>query len=472
MGVTRDLTRFVAQARYEDLPPAAVDAAKMALLNILGNCVAGNRTRIGALHVEMAKDMGGGRTQATIIGDGARVSAPVAAYANGNLGFALDYEDTVKYVTHPGFITTASGLAVGELLGSSGRDLILAMALGYEIVARIGLSMQPTPERGKQVFGEQYHPFAAAVTAGKLLGLDEEQLDVAFGVAGTYSSVPSAYKYFGVVAETRPMREVKLGWGWMCMAGTLGALSAKRGFRGGHGILDGERGFHVMAGSDRCDPERMTRSLGEHWLIVDAEYKGFPAIARIIPAYFAASALVEEHRITPADVERVVVRGGQIRLVNDFNPRSAVDAQFSLPFVVVMAITREPLAPDMFSDARLFDPLVRELLGRVELDHDAEADALFFNEQRLRYSVAITLKSGASISREIEFPRDQPRFGWPELERKFRTLAGSLLPSAQVEHAIDTIRALDDLDKLDPLIASVCVARGTDNLHGEKPHGD
>jgi len=251
MGVTRELARFVAKARYEDLSPAAVQAAKTSLLNILGNCIAGNQTRIGAMHVDMAKALGGGLAHATIVGDGARVSVPAAAFANGNLAFALDYEDTVKYVTHPGFITTASGLAIGEFCRSSGRDLILAMALGYEVVARIGLAMQPTPERGKLVFGEQYHPFAAAVTAGKLLGLDEEHMDVAFGVAGTYASVPSAYKYFGVVAETRPLREVKLGWGWMCMAGTMAALSAQRGFRGGLGVLDGERGFHVMAGSDR-----------------------------------------------------------------------------------------------------------------------------------------------------------------------------------------------------------------------------
>lgn len=467
MGVTRDLAIFVAHAKYADLPRAAVEAAKTSLLNILGNCVAGNRTRIGALHVDTAKDMGAGRPQATIVGDGARVSAPVAAYANGNLGFALDYEDTVRYVTHPGFITVASGLAVGELSHSSGRELILAMALGYEVVARIGLSMQPTPERGRIVFGEQYHPFAAAVTAGKLLDLDEEQLDVAFGIAGTYSSVPSAYKYFGTVAETRPMREVKLGWGWMCMAGTLGALSAQRGFRGGHGILDGERGFHVMAGSDRCDFQRMTAGLGDRWLITDSEYKGFPAIARIIPAYFATMALVLEHRVDPADVARVVVRSGHVPLVNDFNPRSAVDAQFSLPFVTVMALTQDPLGPGMFSDARLFDPLVRHLLGCIELDHDVEAETLFFNEQRLRVSVEITVKSGAVVRRELEFPRDQQRLGALDVERKFETLASSVLSTDQVTRAIRTVRALDELDNLEPLIASVCAGpHVTDTVGG------
>ena len=460
MGVTRDLVRFVANARYEDLSPAAIDAAKSAILNILGNCVAGNRTRIGQLHVELAKDMGGGRDQATIIGDGGRVSVPLAAYANGNLGFALDYEDTLQYVTHPGFITTAAGLAVGEQQGSSGRDFILALALGYEIVARIGLPMQPTPERGKLVWGEQYHPFAAAVTAGKLLGLDEDQLDVAFGIAGTYASVPSAYKYFGVVAETRPMREVKLGWGWMCMAGTLAAQSAQRGFLGGHGVLDGEHGFYVMAGSDRCDFERMTRGLGERWMIVDTEYKIFPSIARNHPPYFATGALVAEHGFAPAEIERIVVRGMQMRLVGDFDPKGAVDAQFSLPYAVVMAVLKEPLGPDMFTEARLFDPLVRELLGRVELDHDAEADAIFFNEQRLRFSVTIKLKSGRSVSRDVEFPRDQPRFGWPELTKKFRALAGSLLPPAQVERAIETVASLEGLETLAPLVASVCVQEG------------
>lgn len=450
MSVTRELVRFVANARYEDLSSAAIAATKAAVLNILGNCVAGNCTRIGRLHIDLAKDMGGGRAQATIIGDGARVSMPAAAYANGNTAFALDYEDTLQYITHPGFITCASGLAVGEHTGAHGRDLILAIALGYEIVGRLGPAMQPTPERGKLVWGEQYHPFAGTVTAGKLLGLSEDQLDIAFGIAGTYATVPSAYKYFGVAAETRPMREVKLGWGFMCMGATLAALSAQRGFQGGYGVLDGERGFYVMAGSDRCDFERMTRGLGERWMIVDTEHKIYPAIARNHPPYLATRTLVDAHGITPESVERIVVRGMQMPLVADFNPRSAVDAQFSLPHAVVMAITREPLGPNMFSDERLNDPLVRTMLGRVELVHDVEADALFFNAQRLRYDVRIDLQDGRSVSKAIEFPRDQPRLSWSELERKFRTLAGALLPEPQIDRAIAMV---DELDRQEDLSA-------------------
>ena len=118
-----------------------------------------------------------------------------------NLAFALDYEDVVLYTIHAGPIVIPAALAVGEKLNVSGKDFILSVVLGYEIGTRIGLSMQPSAERGSKVWGQQYTPFAACVTAGKLLGLNEEQMDIAFGVTGTYATVPSAYKYFGIVNE-------------------------------------------------------------------------------------------------------------------------------------------------------------------------------------------------------------------------------------------------------------------------------
>lgn len=455
MGVTRDLVRFVVDAAYEDLPPDAVAAAKRAILNILGNCVAGTRTRIGGLHIGIAREMGGGNPEATIIGDGAKVSVPAASYANGNLAFALDYEDTLYYITHPGFIAVSSGLAVGESRRASGRDFLLAVVLGYEVMGRIGPAMQPTPERGRQVFGEQYHPFAGAVTAGKLLDLDEDQMDAAFGIAGTYAPVPSAHKYFGVVSESRPMREAKLGWGWMTMAGTLAAVSAARGFGGGHGILDGDRGFHVMAGSDRVDWGRMTRDLGSRWLVVDVEPKVFPAIARNAVPYTATAALVAEHGFGPDDVERVTVLGMNPTAVADPAPCSAVDAQFSLPFAVAAALTGEPVGPALFDEERLADPRLRDLMQRVAMEHDPGLDTLYFDEQRQRYTVTVDLEDGRRFVREIEFPRDRPPMGWDEVCAKFRLLCDGVLGDDRIERAIEVVDGLDRLDDLGHLIATL-----------------
>jgi 2-methylcitrate dehydratase PrpD len=243
IGVTRTVARYVAKTKYKDLPKEVIEQAKVCTLNILGVALGGYKTKIGRLHMKMAKDFGGGRPESTIIGDGSKVSCPLAAYANGNLAFALDYEDIIRYIFHPGYISVSSAIAVGEKVKASGKDFITAIVLAYEVGGRIGISMQPTQERGSKVWGEQYTPFGAVVPAGKLLGLNEDQMDIAFGITGTYATVPSVYKYFGIVKDTRPMREAKMGWGWMCMAGVFGALSAKEGFRGGYGILDGEEGF-------------------------------------------------------------------------------------------------------------------------------------------------------------------------------------------------------------------------------------
>ncbi len=448
MGTTRDLTDFVVRTTYQDLPQETIDATKLAVLNIIGCMLAGYQTRIGKLHTEMAKDMGGGREQSTIIGDGTKVSAPLAAYANGNFGFALDYEDTVLYIAHPGYITASSGLAVGEFLGSSGKDLILSIALGFEVVARIGAAMQPTPERGKLVWGEQYHPFASAVTAGKLYGLDSDALDVAFGIAGTYATVPSAYKYFGVVAETRPMREVKLGWGWMSMAGTVAAQSAHRGFRGGHGVLDGEQGFYVMAGSDRCDFAQMVKDLGKSWAITKTEYKIHPSIAWNHPLYDATRGLVKEHAITPDQVEKIKISGMNMNLIGDTNPQGAVDAQFSLPYTVVTTIMQEPLLPAVYSDEKLADPVVRGLLSKVEMHHDTAADADFFTDQKMRFGIEIALKGGKTVTRDVEWPRDQPPMGRVEIEKKFRELAGTLLNDKRTEEVLQAIDGLENFDNV------------------------
>lgn len=453
MSATRRLCEFATETRYEDIPAEAREAARLAILNILGTAAGGTRTRIGRMHLDLARRLGGGLEEATLIGDGTKVSVPAAAYANGNLGFALDYEDMIHYIVHPGYITTAAGLAVGEPRRLSGRDLLTAVVLGFEIGGRLADSMQPTPERGAQVWGEQYHPFLAAVVAGRLMGFDAQAMDVAFGIAGTYATVPSAYKYFGRVEETRPMREIKLGWGWMAMAGVMAALSVEEGFRGGHGVLDGDQGFYVMAGSDRCDWEVMTAGLGTKWLVTETEYKIHPSIGFNHPGYWATRELVEAHDIRPEAVEAIHISGMQLQNIGDTSPSHAVDAQFSLPYTVASTILREKLVPSMYDEKKLEDPMLRRLLARTVCRTDPACDADFFNEQRMRFTIRITLGGGAVHEREIEFPRDKPPYGRAEVEAKVREVAGEALPGEKVEGLIAAVDRLDELDEVGELVS-------------------
>jgi 2-methylcitrate dehydratase PrpD len=421
------------------------------MLNILAVALGGYKTRIGSLHIALAKSSAGGVTESTIIGDGAKVSCPFAAYANGNLAFALDYEDVVLYTLHAGPIVVPAALAVGEKVRASGKDVITAVVLGYEVGTRIGLSMQPTAERGSKVWGQQYTPFSSCVSAGKLLGLDDDGMDRAFGVTGTYSTVPSAYKYFGIVEETRPMREVKLGWGWMSMAGVFGALSAKEGFQGGHGVLDGDEGFWIMAGSDQCDFAKMTEGLGETYLIMETEFKVHPSIAWNHPPHTAIKKLVQEHTIKPEDVEKVVVKGlGAVRIA-DYDPAGPVDAMFSLPYTVATTLLGDKLLPDMYSEDRIKAPAVQSLLKKISIEPDSEADLLWFEEHKEVFAIDLYLKGDNKVSTEVEYPRDKPAYGKHEVEQKFRDLATLTLSSEAIEEILECLYNLENVEDISTL---------------------
>jgi 2-methylcitrate dehydratase PrpD len=398
------------------------------------------------LHVELARDMGGGAPQASIIGAAEKTSVPLATYANSHLAFALDYEDVVQYCIHAGPIVIPAALALCEQHRLSGREFLNAVVVGYEVGTRIGWAMQPSPERGSRVWGQQYTPFAACAAAGRLLGLDAGAMDVAFGVTGSHATVPSAYKYFGLVGETRPMREVKLGWGWMAMVGVYGALAAARGFGGGCGILDGAEGFWIMAGSDRCEFPKLVEDLGTRYLILDTDFKVHPSIAWNHPPHLALKQLLAEVQPEPDAIEAIIVEGLGVSRIDDPAPRTAVDAQFSLPYTIATTVLGEPLTAALYADAKLADPRIHALMRRVRCLADPQAERAWFESQRLGAAVTLVLRDGRRYSRRVEFPRDKPVGNWGTIARKFCDLAGGVLETARIER---TLALVDDLEAVE-----------------------
>lgn len=451
MSVTRELANYAASGKFDDLPDDVVAHSKICLLNILGAALAGLKTNIGNMHVNLARQTGGGVPDATLIGNSERVSAAMASYANASLAFALDYEDVTCYCIHAGPVTIPAALSVGELVKANGRDFIVALERGYEIGTRIGNSMQPSAERGAKVWGQQYTPFAPCVAASRLLGLDAEQTDVAMGVTGTYSTVPSAYKYFGVVAETRPMREAKLGWGWMSLAGTFGALSAKEGFRGGHGILDGDEGFWIMAGSDQCDHEVMVKDLGKTHYITQTEFKVHPSIAWNHPVHIALKALMSEHDFNAEQIESVLVKGLGAERIADYDPAGEVDAMFSLPYTIATTLLGDELLPAMYSQERIHSQEVKAVLAQISIEADEQAELAWFNEGRMCFDITVKLKDGRTLEKNSEFARDKPILGRPEIEAKFRKLAALILSEDRVNDIVETIDRLEELEDVSVL---------------------
>jgi 2-methylcitrate dehydratase PrpD len=247
------------------------------------------------------------------------------------------------------------------------------------------------------------------------------------------------------------MREVKLGWGWMSMTGVFGALSAQQGFRGGHGVLDGDEGFWIMAGSDRCEFDKMTDGLGTTYYIKETEFKIHPSIAWNHPPHTAIKKLVEEHDIKPDEVEKVLVKGLGAERIADYNPAGPVDAMFSLPYTIATTILREKLLPDMYSEEKIKHPQVQSLLKRITIQPDPQADVAWFVEHKEIFDIELVLKGGKHFKTHVEYPKDKPEFGKKEIEQKFRDLGSLSLPSHRVEQVIETVERLDQLRDISEL---------------------
>ena len=142
-----------------------------------------------------------------------------------------------------------------------------------------------------------------------------------------------------------------------------------------------------------------------------------------------------------------------MHLIGDKNPKSAVDAQFSLPYTVVTTIMSEPLLPELYSQEKLSDPTIRELLSRVEMHPDKEADADFFNHQKMRFSIEIILKNSKVIKSDVEWPKDQPVMDKLKLEKKFRSLAGTFFKDDRIEQLLNKIYNLEKVKDINELIA-------------------
>lgn len=449
MSSTRTLASYLSGLRFEDLPREVVDKAKLAILDAVGNCIGGYPLALSRTFLDLAGGLGGGRSEATLIGDGGRVSAPAAAFGNAALTTMLDYCDYTRSesgrcATWLGAMAVPAALAAGELRGISGRELVASVVAGYEGAARIVHSMDMTLEQSQKVGGETLSVFAAVCAAGRALGLDEDEMLSAVGMAGIYTPVPGWYKWVGDEGLT-PRKDIKQGWAWMCMTGTFAAVSARQGLRmlQENHILDGDKGISSMVGMDIFHEERLTADLGSTYHLPQFTSKLYPGCAITHTAISGVLEIARDHGVTPGDVERIeVVTNEQDGIgFDDRDPRGLSDIQFSMPYQVAAALAAGDGGPGWYSEATASSPRVRDLARRVELSFDDECERLF-RESHLRVSkVAVHTTSGERYTRRVD------RVGHvseaADIRSKFTTTASQVIDADHVSRILDTVDTLD-----------------------------
>ena len=282
-SVIQQVARYAVEARFEDLPGEVVHESKRLLLDSLGCALGGLTVEKGKIAVEMARRLGSSR-EATIVGTGDRVSSFGAAFANGELINAMDFDAGVFPPGHTPPYLIPAPLALAEGVTASGKDLILAVALAHEISTRFGAAVgyyrdvvkRDAEGRGvtamPSISGYSCTIFGGTTAAGKILNLDQERMSYALGIAGSIVPVQSMGKWL----RTSPVAMPKyLMAGWISEAEITSALLAELGYKGDVTILESDYGFWKFTGHTEWNPNVVINDLDTKWMH-KISYKAYP----------------------------------------------------------------------------------------------------------------------------------------------------------------------------------------------------
>jgi len=347
MDAAYALAKNLVTVKYDDIPRDVVGITKKQILDILGVALGGS-SRPGVR--ELAELIGewGGKEESTVLCFGHKVPAPNAAQVNATMGHALDYDDTGDGPTHPSVVIVPTCLAMAERRGGvSGCDFIAAVTLGVDMMGRLGQAfrsgLKTAPVGGHPGAGWHltalYGYLAAAGVAGRLLGLDENKLLNALGIA--YHQCAGNGQCVTEGALTK-----RMGPGFAARGGIVAALMAEKGITGAKDCLEGEVGLYNLYHKGEYDPEPLTADLGKRFAGANVAMKPYPCCKGTHGYVDLVLGLVDKNHIRAEDVQEITVfcRDETYFLLHPLEKRSRpenpVDSQFSIPWAVAAVFAR------------------------------------------------------------------------------------------------------------------------------------
>ena len=317
-ALSRTYARFVSSLEYRQLPDQVVDKLKASILHAMVVSIIGAQTHHGEAAIAMTKDEEAKPDGATILVDGSRATRGGAAFANSKLMHATNQTDSYRMLIHPGPCIIPAGLATAELSGASGQDFITALAAGYEVEARIAGDFIPTTQARGFRCSPVYGTLGAAITTGKLLGLNEDQLVTALALACTFAA--------GTTEGPRVSgREMLYHEPQATRSGIMAALLARENLKGSETCLEGAAGFYnAFTGNNRgeltytftagsgsgpntVDLAQTAAELGSRWELLHVTPKIYPTAGYNCPVIDLTTQARADHDIPPENVESITM---------------------------------------------------------------------------------------------------------------------------------------------------------------------
>src|SRR5579864_1893468 len=444
---TETLAGYVAELKFEDIPPEVLERAKALTLDFLGSAIRARRDAESTPSLlkmleALALDTSG---EATVFGDTRTWTPAVAALLNGALGHSLDFDDTHADASlHPSAPVVPAAFAVGELVGASGREVLTAIVAGYEVFCRLGIALDPTSH-----YGRGFHPtatagtFGAAAAAAKLFRLPKAQIIAAFGVAGSQSAGSLQFLVNGAWNKRYQV-------GAAAMNGVIAASLARNDFVGAIESVEGKHGL-LVGYSDDAHPDKATAGLSATYETMKIGVKPYPSCRYTHAAIDALIAMRREHNLVPDQVKRVEVglhRNG-ITLTGDAatkrHPRSIVGGQFSMFFTGAVALDQGRFGWDDYQ--RLGEPAIDALADKFDVVQDDRLE--IGRSHPFGARVSITTDDGVHERIHAD-PSGEPN-SFPDAQamaQKFLTLARPVL-DGRADQLADAILSLERFDRVE-----------------------
>ncbi len=390
--VTETYVENLLAMKYETLPAEAIALCKHVVLDGLAVIHAGSTEPegVGRLVMQYVKRMGG-TPEASVITGGFKTSMENAAFANGTMAHALDFDNTSYPTNHPTSPTLPAILAIAEHYGASGKQVIDALATAFEAQARFRLAGTG------MATGVGFHKpstagmFGATAAAVKLLGLTQEQALVAFGVAGSRASSLSI--------NTGTMTKSSHS-GHGARMGVEAGMLAKIGWTASKDVF-GPKGFFDTFMPGNSKPELLNEGFAAPLRMLDPGigFKAFPSNGFTQRPIDGALRLRQAHDLKPDQIERVQIVFPRFDYVNRPKPRSGLDGKFSVQYTTLLALLDGEVTVDSFTNERLNAPDIQALLPKVEFLAD---DSIPFDKLKMHVIVNVWRKDGTQLSERVD----------------------------------------------------------------------
>ena len=397
---TAQLATFAAALRFEDVPEPVVRKIEDLLVDWFGSAVAGHGSRPVESMGRFARSMGPVQGPSEVLINGTSTSPYLAAMVNAAASHVAEQDDVHNgAVFHPATVVFSPAVAVAQALGASGKQLLAASVVGYEVGIRVGEFLGRSHYRVFHTTGTA-GTLAAAAAVGHLLGLNAQQMQHALGSAGTQSA--GLWEFLRTGADSKQLHTAHAAG-----AGLMSAYLAKDGFTGAADILEGPQGMAVGMSSD-ADPARLIDGLGTRWATSETSFKYHASCRHTHPAADALLHVMQSHGLTHGDLAKVVthVHQGAIDVLGPVvRPTTVHQSKFSMGTVLAMVAQFGHAGLREF-DANFQSESTKALRDKVVMELDAEVDSAY--PKRWIGKVTVTTNDGRVLHGRVDEPKGDP----------------------------------------------------------------